>query len=209
MVFNRAERITAWRPAPRKIQRARDFSRIPANGIRKGLGHWRAFISLANVNLFRGGHRRDERWRTVVRRHGTFAAKSAFNAAAAVLDRLFTSANPEFRRRSRERELLRRSPSMVPRYFSPSQTRWNEPKEDGRYSTVHRWIRPWRRLLRDVRINRVDIQILNVYVKGRLIYKRISTNFCYGILTFFLLRRNIIFRVSFRIEQFVIKKRKL
>lgn len=103
MVFNRAERITAWRPAPRKIQRARDFSRIPANGIRKGLGHWRAFISLANVNLFRGGHRRDERWRTVVRRHGTFAAKSAFNAAAAVLDRLFTSANPEFRRRSRKR----------------------------------------------------------------------------------------------------------
>lgn len=59
--------------------------------------------------------------------------------------------------------------------------------------------------MRDVRINRVDIQILNVYIKGRLIYKRIGTNFCYGILTFFLLRRNIIFRVSFRIEQFVIK----
>lgn len=77
---------------------------MPANGIRKGLGHWRAFISLPNVNLFRGGHLRDEWWRIVVRRHGTFAAKTAFNVAAAVLDRFFTSADPEFRRRSRERD---------------------------------------------------------------------------------------------------------
>lgn len=116
-MVNRAERITADR-LPRKIQGARDFSRILANGIRKGLGHWRAFISLPNVNLFRGGHLRDEWWRIAVRRHGTFAAKTAFNVAAAVLDRFFTSGDPESRRRS---EIL--PCSLVPRYFSPSQSR--------------------------------------------------------------------------------------
>lgn len=58
-----------------------------------------------NVNLFRGGHLRDEWWRIVARRHGTFAAKTAFNVTAAVLDRFFTSGDPESR--------LERDPPLV------------------------------------------------------------------------------------------------
>ena len=63
------------------MENTASFLRDPANGIRKGLAIGEHLFPRSNVNLFRGGHVRDEWWRTV-RRHGTFAAKSAFNVAA-------------------------------------------------------------------------------------------------------------------------------